>query len=552
MKEKNMQFVINLKRQALKLVMVGVMAITMLGIYTGVAYGEADNVRATTTPQKIESPAVIFCGADVNKGDGFQNSFEYLTKVQLENINSNEAAKEFFSSSKFKVYEKDANYSGIRKGNEWYLKTVSGLNLRGVADSLGVDVLKNKKIITISTDGYGGALISPFTYNRYCYETRKDQEGKVVDPMLGLTCTGIASNKEMPKLMFGQMNPNDFNMQNWAKNVKRISFGDPETALTANVKGSVNSVEKWNIAQVLETPSGLYKTQFTYGDSINQTVAKVEGVPLNRLLSDKKLKVKTVTIKLNEGKIKKTIPASDLSKYFVATNGTMHIGESKENPIKGTTSLKLYGPETKGEAFESIDILSAEDKPAAPTSVKAKAIGYNQIKISWGKVKGASGYSIDQYDGSTKKWSKEKYVEDGGNRSWYIAKNLKTGTKYSYRVKAYKYVGNLDITGDYKTTVSATPRLSCSAIIKGSKVGSSSLKITWKKIPGASGYVIYKGTSKGGKYTLVTTAKKGSTSTYTDKNVKKGKTYYYKVGAYRAFGKTKVYGKLSDAKGIRR
>lgn len=52
------------------------------------------------------------------------------------------------------------------------------------------------------------------------------------------------------------------------------------------------------------------------------------------------------------------------------------------------------------------------------------------------------------------------------------------------------------------------------------------VNITWKKVNGAAGYTIYRSTKKLGTYTRVGAASKTS---FTDKNVKAGKTYYYKV-----------------------
>lgn len=60
-------------------------------------------------------------------------------------------------------------------------------------------------------------------------------------------------------------------------------------------------------------------------------------------------------------------------------------------------------------------------------------------------------------------------------------------------------------------------------------------KVTWKKVDGAKSYKLYRATKKSGKYTLV---KKNITKTsYVNKSLKKGKTYYYKVTAVNAFNK---------------
>ena len=77
-------------------------------------------------------------------------------------------------------------------------------------------------------------------------------------------------------------------------------------------------------------------------------------------------------------------------------------------------------------------------------------------------------------------------------------------------------------------------------------VNSSTLKITWKKVSGANGYVVYRATAPKGKYKKVKTVKKGTK--LTNSKLKKGKKYYYKVRAYKKIDKKKYYSKYSKVK----
>lgn len=72
-----------------------------------------------------------------------------------------------------------------------------------------------------------------------------------------------------------------------------------------------------------------------------------------------------------------------------------------------------------------------------------------------------------------------------------------------------------------------------------SKKEKTSLKLKWSKVSGADGYIVYRSTSKDGTYKKIATVTSGQT--YTDKGLKKGKTYYYKVVAYRQIGNYKLY-----------
>lgn len=68
--------------------------------------------------------------------------------------------------------------------------------------------------------------------------------------------------------------------------------------------------------------------------------------------------------------------------------------------------------------------------------------------------------------------------------------------------------------------------------------------ITWKKVSGATGYEIYR-CKAGGSYKKIKTTKSLS---YTDKGVKAGYTYSYKIRAYKTVKGKKVYGQKSAAK----
>ena len=71
---------------------------------------------------------------------------------------------------------------------------------------------------------------------------------------------------------------------------------------------------------------------------------------------------------------------------------------------------------------------------------------------------------------------------------------------------------------------------------------SRSLDVSWKKINGAKGYVVYCTDKKNGKYKKV----KQTTRTKAHfKNLKKGKTYYYKVKAYKKVNGKVYYGYYS-------
>ena len=87
-------------------------------------------------------------------------------------------------------------------------------------------------------------------------------------------------------------------------------------------------------------------------------------------------------------------------------------------------------------------------------------------------------------------------------------------------------------------------RLAKPSSVKASAVDGG-IKITFKTVKNAKSYLIYRATSKNGKYTKI-----GSTTqkAFTDNSVKSNNTYYYTVKAYNMKYKTSYYSSIVSAK----
>ncbi len=85
-----------------------------------------------------------------------------------------------------------------------------------------------------------------------------------------------------------------------------------------------------------------------------------------------------------------------------------------------------------------------------------------------------------------------------------------------------------------------------SITVKGQK---KAVKITWKKVTGATGYVVEM--KQGKKYKVVKTITKGKTVSYTQKKLKKGTKYTFRVKALVNKGSKKVYSKYSAVKSVK-
>jgi len=183
-------------------------------------------------------------------------------------------------------------------------------------------------------------------------------------------------------------------------------------------------------------------------------------------------------------------------------------------------------------------------KPKTPTSVKAAVVSATSAKISWGAVSGATGYEVRR---ATSKNGTYKAVKTTTGTSFTNTK-LKAGQTYYYKVRAYKTIDGKKIYGAYSSIVSVKPKPLKVTGVKATKIKSGQAKISWSKQANVSGYQIVRATSKNGTYKSVKTTSK---LTYTDKKLEAGKTYYYKVRAYKTVSGKKVYGAYSGIKSVK-
>lgn len=162
-----------------------------------------------------------------------------------------------------------------------------------------------------------------------------------------------------------------------------------------------------------------------------------------------------------------------------------------------------------------------------------------KIEIKWTNVSDASGTQIFRKakNGNFKKIA----TINNADTCYYIDKNIKKGTEYTYRVRHFLTTAEKTEYSDYTTEKSATPMKTVS--IKTSNYRKR-VKITYEKVAGATGYEIYM-KAQGGKYKRVKTTKK---AIFVKKSLKPNKKYYFKVRAYKKVNGKRVYASFSKSK----
>lgn len=174
----------------------------------------------------------------------------------------------------------------------------------------------------------------------------------------------------------------------------------------------------------------------------------------------------------------------------------------------------------KGETMSGYNVVSRYFLSAPKlSSVHNTTLG---VKFSWEKVNGAEGYKVYRKSGS----GSYKYIGTT-SKTTYIDKTAKSGTTYTYTVKAYKSNTN----SSYNKTGLKIKHLGSPEVDL--KEYSKSVKLSWDEIVGAKEYAVYRKTAGSSKWTKIATTTELS---YKDTAVKRNTTYSYRVRAVN--GKT--------------
>ena len=165
--------------------------------------------------------------------------------------------------------------------------------------------------------------------------------------------------------------------------------------------------------------------------------------------------------------------------------------------------------------------------------VTATVAGSDSVKVTWSAVAGATGYTVF-YSTNNKSW---KSV--AATKTDVTLTKLSPNTKYYIKVQAYKKSGNTTVKGPDSATVDATTLLA-TPVLKASSADSATIKLTWNKLSGASGYVLEKYDGK--KWVAVKTT---TATSFTVTKLKANTTYQFRVKGYVKSGSKNVYSAYS-------
>ncbi len=169
----------------------------------------------------------------------------------------------------------------------------------------------------------------------------------------------------------------------------------------------------------------------------------------------------------------------------------------------------------------------------AVSGLTAARASYNSINLTWSAVSGANGYEIYRSTSATSGF----VIIKSTSATTLLNTGLVTGTKYYYKVRAFRMVGTAKRYGAFSAIKNAAPSLnSLTGLSASSALYGSTVR--WNAVSGATSYQIYRSTSATTSFVMI---KETSLLSFKDSGLTANRTYYYKVRACRTAGTVKVY-----------
>ena len=180
-------------------------------------------------------------------------------------------------------------------------------------------------------------------------------------------------------------------------------------------------------------------------------------------------------------------------------------------------------------------VKSVTPKPSAPVVKIGNSASSGKPMLTWNAVSGATSYKVYRATAKNGAYSLLGTV----TATSYTNTGAKAGTTYYYKVKAVNSAGE----SAYSNIVSG--RATVTTLTMGHSSTSGKPQLTWKAVSGAASYKVYRATAKNGAYSVINTTK---ALTYTNTGAALGTTYYYKVEALNAAGKSMGFSAIVEGK----
>ena len=186
--------------------------------------------------------------------------------------------------------------------------------------------------------------------------------------------------------------------------------------------------------------------------------------------------------------------------------------------------------------------------PKKVTGVTNKTQGQTTITVKWDKAEGATGYELEKYDTSKKKYV--KVTSKAITKNLYKVKGLKAANTYKFRVRAYKKIDGKKYYGAYSKVTKLTTKTKTQKVLKVT-AGKKKITVKFNTVLGTDGYQVQYSTDKNFKKNNNTTNASKKSTSKTISKLKSKKKYYVRIRAYRTVNGKKVYSSYSSIKNVK-
>lgn len=288
---------------------------------------------------------------------------------------------------------------------------------------------------------------------------------------------------------------------------------------------------KLHPTKYLDISSGFIKKAF--GETANNTMTLNNGMAMNDGIkaSYGNTQYATDAARLKSGDtvdfffIQDTSYWADVYTMFDSREKTVKPGESFELNLKG---------------YQPVYVPAGNDFPATVpiySDSGADALTIATVDKDTGDLTTIPEKTTDKNGKVTLSFDKEGiyYISASGFATTYIGDCPITAPWCKVTVKTESKTESVQ---KPVTQTTGTPKK-----VKATSIGMKSIKVSWKKVDGAAGYKVYRSTKKTSGFKRVKTTKATS---WKNTKLKTGKTYYYKVRAYKERNGKQVYSKHSN------
>jgi hypothetical protein len=319
-----------------------------------------------------EEVALAVGGNGIKNGTGFLGSFVCLTRDDVESIYAVCSGEATYRLGLGDCFSELTSYSSFENHGEpvWSYRRAYGIDLRLLAEALGIDTGKAVSIFVSAPDGMSKTLGDAFSANtkRYAFDTKGAKQGEV-GPMLVMFETsnetselGKGEYPALPRLgaespdrakmvfAFGQTANDEITSCFWVKDVNRLRIGTEKAVILMTSAAGKQSTAPMSAIAAL----GRWSASF---GSVS-----AQGLPLSVLLEAYGITVSSgesvKAVSCNGDEL--YISAGELSGAFAAWDATD--GGSK---VTNATALRIYTTGGKVLAdLSEISIVKAAEQPA--------------------------------------------------------------------------------------------------------------------------------------------------------------------------------------------